>query len=151
MAFAELNRLQRAVLVMVSLASGVAGCVASPPRPDYRGASVELQVARRLLDEPDNAAPIAPEAQAAMQIDTAVALIHERVQARGTDIASTHPDPASNRVERVHYALQHLDAARLLLTHEEYDADRHVVRNEAISCIARAEEALGRTLEALLR
>ena len=61
------------------------------------------------------------------------------------------PQPAADRVERVHYALQNLDAARLLLTREEYDADRHALRNEVISCIARAEESLGRTLELLVR
>ena len=146
------TRLRRPFVATVMMAVGSAGCAGAgrPPRPDYHGAVIELRQARRLLEEPAAAAPIAPEEQAAVQIDTAVALMTQRVDKHRTT-APVVPEPASDRVERVHYALRHLDAARLLLTREEYDSDKHAVRNEAISCIARAEESLGRTLEMLVR
>ena len=145
-------RLRRTFLAAVMIAVGGAGCAGAgrPPRPDYHGALVELRQARRLLEEPAAAATIAPEEQAAVQIATAVALLQQRVDKHRT-AAPVVPEPASDRAERVHYALQHLDAARLLLTREEYDSDKHALRNEAISCIARAEESLGRTLEMLVR
>lgn len=149
-----MRALPRPTLLAAILGAWIgAGCVGvgGSARPDYVGALVELRSARQLLEEPASEVLIAEEGQAVLQIDTAVALIHQRVEKHGPAGLAGAADPAADRVERVHYALQHLDAARLLLTREEYDAERHALRNEAISCIARAEEALGRTLESLLR
>ena len=140
--------------VLLLLGCGAWGCSttgAGSAGPDFRGAMGELVAARRLLEEPATTSPLAEERYAAEQADVALGLIRSQYPKLQPAAPVAPPDPAWTRVDRLHFALQHFDAARGKLTREEYDADRHRLRNETISAVARAQESLGRALEALLR
>ena len=141
------------VIASLAVLAGCATYVAGDAgRPDFPQALGELRLARQYLADPP--APTAPERQARAQIEAAIELLRGPVE---PDRAKPRPPPlvaadaALTPTDQVHFALVHLDAARTLLSRPERDAQRRALRDASISCVARAQDALGRAMEALLR
>lgn len=135
------------VLLLCAVTACTGLRVGDPARPDFARAAGELQVARALAVSAAQP-PVAAQTLAIAQIERASAAI------AGAGIRAVPPavvEPATDDVERLHYALTHLDAARGLLSRPEPDGRRRALRNDTIGAVARAEEALGRALEERVR